>query len=81
MSESATRTELLTALQSLAGLVPEMRVGQLVATLGELCADRHGRGLWDADDAQLLEAVGQFRRGLEEAGVVPVQQNVADEGP
>jgi hypothetical protein len=33
-----------------------MREGQLVAALGELCADFHGGGLWDASDAELLEA-------------------------
>ena len=32
---------------------------------GELCTDIHGRGLWDASDAELLEAVWQFHRGYE----------------
>jgi hypothetical protein len=36
-----------------------MRAGRLVAAIGELCADLHGRGLWDASDAELLEAVWQ----------------------
>jgi hypothetical protein len=42
-----------------------MRCGQLMAAVGELCADRHGRGLWDAEDAELLEAVWQFRLNFE----------------
>jgi hypothetical protein len=58
--------ELFDAIQSLAGIVPEMRAGQLVAALGELCADLHGRGLWDASDAELLEAVWQFRHDFED---------------
>lgn len=69
MSEnmSDTRTELFAALQALAEIVPEMRSGQLMAAVGELCTDLHGRGLWDASDAELLEAVWQFRRDFEAA--------------
>jgi hypothetical protein len=67
MSENETRTELFAALQSLSEFATEMRVGQLIAAVGELCADLHGRGLWDAADADLLEAVWQFRRNLEAA--------------
>ena len=67
MSESSSRTEVFAALRSLTEVVPEMRAGQLVAAVGELCADLHGRGLWDADDAEILEAVWQFRRNFEAA--------------
>ncbi len=67
MSEQVTKAELFTALQAFAEVVPEMRVGQLLAAVGELCADLHGRGLWDAADAELLEAVWQFRRNFEAA--------------
>ena len=34
----------------------------LIPAVVELCADLHGRGLLDATDAELLEAVWQFRR-------------------
>jgi hypothetical protein len=78
MSETNPRPELLLALQSLSEMVPQMRLGQLMAALGELCADLHGRGLWDAEDAELLEAVWRFRRGIEEAmpGLPDGQANV-----
>lgn len=69
MSEKITRTELFAALQSLSETIPEMRVGQLVAAVGELCADLHGRGLWDAADTELLEAVWQFHRNFQSAAV------------
>ncbi len=69
MSESDHRAELFAALQELSGIVPEMRAGQLMAAVGELCADLHGRGLWDASDTELLEAVWQFRRNFEAAAV------------
>ena len=69
MSENETRAELFVALRELSEIVPEMRVGQLMAAVGELCADLHGRGLWDAADAEILEAVWQFRRNFEAATV------------
>jgi hypothetical protein len=56
-SENEIRTELFAALQSLSESIPEMRVGQILAAIGELCADLHGRGLWDATEAELVEAV------------------------
>jgi hypothetical protein len=73
VSENDTRAELFAALQGLSEVVPEMRAGQLVAAVGELCADLHGRGLWDASDAELLEAVWQFRRNFE-AAAAPARQ-------
>src|SRR5262249_29154910 len=78
VSESETRAELFAALQALAEIVPEMRGGQLMAAVGELCADLHGRGLWDATDTELLEAVWQFRRGFEAA---TVSANRPESGP
>lgn len=71
MNDGKTQAELFVALQSLAEIVPQMRVGQLMAELGELCSDLHGRGLWDADDGELLEAVWRFRRGMEDAQAAP----------
>jgi hypothetical protein len=71
MNECDPRQELFAAIQELAAIVPEMRAGQLVAALGELCADLHGRGLWDASDAELFEAVWQFRRNFEAATATP----------
>jgi hypothetical protein len=67
VNEILTKSELLGALQALSETVPEMRVGQLLAAVGELCADLHGRGLWDATDEELFEAVWQFRRNFETA--------------
>ena len=64
MSDIDTRAELFDALRALAAAVPEMRSGQLMGAVGELCADLHGRGLWDASDAEILEAVWRFRCGF-----------------
>jgi hypothetical protein len=67
-TDITTRAELFAAIESLAAAIPQMRGGQLLAAVGELCADLHGRGLWDASDAELLEAVWQFRRNFEASG-------------
>jgi hypothetical protein len=73
-TESEIRADVYTAFQELSEIVPEMRVGQLMAAVGELCADLHGRVLWDAADTELLEAVWLFRRNYEEA-VAPSPDN------
>ena len=76
MSERDTRAELFDALRELSEILPEMRAGQLMAAVGELCADLHGRGLWDATDMELLEAVWQFRRSFEAATARASRQEV-----
>ena len=67
MSDINSRKALFAGLQELSEIVPEMRAGQLMAAIGELCADLHGRGLWEATDAELLETVWQFRHNYEAA--------------
>lgn len=69
MSDNTARSEVFAALQSLSETIPEMRIGQLAAAVGELCADIHGRGLWDASDPELLEAVWQLQCNYENATV------------
>ena len=73
MNESNTKADLFSALQSLSEALPEMRTGQLLAAVGELCADLHSRGLWDASDTELLEAVWQFQRNFDSATVGAVR--------
>jgi hypothetical protein len=65
MNEPDVRQELVAAIRALADAAPEMRVGQLIAGAGEICSDLHGRGLWDADDRELLEAVWKFQKDIE----------------
>jgi hypothetical protein len=74
---SNTRAELFAALRGLSEVIPEMRAGQLMAAIGELCADLHGRGLWEATDAELLEAVWQFQRNFDATTVSPGGQGAA----
>ncbi len=72
MNEANSNADLFSALQFLSETIPEMRAGQLMAAIGELCADIHGRGLGDATDAELLEAVWQFQNNFEKAALAGV---------
>ena len=76
MSETKARAALFTAFRELSESIPEMRAGQLMAAVGELCADLHGRGLWEASDAELLEAAWQFRRDFETSPAASTRQEV-----
>ena len=67
MNSNSIRDDVFAALRETCEVIPEMRAGQLVAAVGELCSDLHGRGLWDASDDELLEAVWTFRRNYEAA--------------
>jgi len=71
MSIPAIHGDVFEAIRSLSETVPEMRAGQLMAAVGELCTDLHGRGLWEASNEELLEAVWQFRHDLEAAMARP----------
>jgi hypothetical protein len=75
MNESDIRQELCESIRSLADSAPMMRVGQLMAAVGEICSDLHGRGLWDAEDRELLEAVWKFQKAVESNVRVEVHPN------
>jgi hypothetical protein len=71
MNDTSDRAELHDVLRSIEAAAPQMRIGQIMAALGELCDDMHGRGLWEAEDRELLEAAWKFLRDLE--GRTPVE--------
>src|SRR5256885_17067238 len=57
---------------------PELRFGQLIATIGMLAEDETGHSLWDVEDADFAAALERFaadmaRRGSEhaDAGAAP----------
>ena len=45
-------------------LCPEMRLGQLMATLGLLAEDTTEHSLWDVEDIELLAAMERFQDDL-----------------
>ena len=71
MNDTTSKAEVYEGLREVSELMPEMRCAQLIAAIGELCADLHGRGLWDATDAEFLEAIWQFRRNCQTATAHP----------
>ena len=68
MEDDDFRPHLFETLRELADAMPHMRGGQPMAAAGERCRDLHGRGLRDASDAELPEAVWQFHRSCDAAG-------------
>lgn len=63
----STRNELLAQLTRLSELAPDMRLGQLVASLAT--TDRPwDETLWDMDDEQLLAAAQELAAALEQRG-------------
>jgi hypothetical protein len=62
----------LPRLSELRALCPDMRFGQIVATLGFLSEDDPGRSHWDVEDDELLTVIERFRQDLQRR-----EQNVA----
>jgi hypothetical protein len=47
---------------------PELRFGQLLATVGELAADETGHSLWDVEDADFAAALERFAADIARRG-------------
>jgi hypothetical protein len=58
------QSDVLRRLQEVHRLCPEMRLGQLLATIGMLGEDSTGHGLWDIEDGDLSAAVERFASDL-----------------
>lgn len=56
--------DLLTRLAELRTLCPDMRFGQMLATLDILSEDMVGFNLWDIEDDQLVDVLERFRQDL-----------------
>lgn len=64
MTTTDTLSPLLRRVDELRALAPDLRLGQLMAILGELGEDETGRGLWDLEDDQLAAAMERFANDL-----------------
>ncbi len=58
------QSAVLLRLQEVHRLCPEMRLGQILATVGMLGEDSTGRSLWDIEDGELAAAVERFGADL-----------------
>ncbi len=59
---------MLQSLSKVWELCPEMRLGQLMATLGLLAEDTTDHSLWDVEDKELLVVMERFREDLSRRG-------------
>ncbi len=64
MTTTVSSPEFLDRLALVRRLCPEMRFGQLVATIGLLAEDETGRNLWDVEDGEFAAAVERFATDL-----------------
>ena len=64
MTNSDRTRELLSRIADLCPLAVDMRLGQLLATLGWLGEDMTGRTLWEIEDEELLQVVERFQQDL-----------------
>ncbi len=64
MTATDIRTGIIERLRQLHQLCPDMRFGQMLATIGELADDETGHGLWDVEDDQLAAAMDRFADDL-----------------
>jgi hypothetical protein len=58
------QAHLLHRLDEVRKLCPDMRLGQLMATIGLLGEDATGRSLWDIEDEQFATALERFADDL-----------------
>ncbi len=65
MITADVQATVLQRLKEVHRLCPEMRLGQLMATLGLLGEDATGHSLWDIEDEELASALERFARDLE----------------
>jgi hypothetical protein len=49
-------------------MCPEMRLGQMLATIGLLAEDETGRTLWDIEDREFAAALERFAADLARRG-------------
>ena len=56
---TSTRQQILNALEELSELTSEVRFGQLIANLSYMAIGPTAEAIWDMEDEQLLDAIGQ----------------------
>ena len=62
------QSDVLQRLREVHRLCPEMRLGQLLATIGMLGEDSTGRSLWDIEDGEFSAAVERLASDLRRRG-------------
>jgi hypothetical protein len=81
MTTSESVGNLLEQLAELRSRCPELRFGQLIATIGLLAEDETGHSLWDVEDADFATALERFAGDLARYGLNRVEPNTAPDSP
>jgi hypothetical protein len=68
MIANETLIGLTDRLEEVRRLCPELRIGQILATIGMLGEDATGRSLRDLEDPEFFEAVERFAADLRNRG-------------
>ncbi|HEV3387069.1 MAG TPA: hypothetical protein VG097_19780 [Gemmata sp.] len=72
---------LLEHLAELRARCPELRFGQLIATIGILAEEETGLTLWDVEDADFVAALERFAGDLAQRGSERLEQCAAPDSP
>jgi len=64
MTTAETLDRILERLAEIRTRYPELRIGQLLATVGSLAEDETGHNLWDVEDAEFVAALDRFAADL-----------------
>ncbi len=60
MSVTSGLDQILSVLEEVRDRCPELRFGQLIATIGMLAEDETGHSLWDVEDTDFAAALARF---------------------
>jgi hypothetical protein len=77
MKTTDLSANLLERLAEVRGQCPEMRFGQLLATVGLLAEDETGHSLWEVEDTEFAAAMERFAADLARRGSGPAAPNAA----
>jgi hypothetical protein len=64
MKTTDSFVEFMERLTDVRGQCPDLRFGQLIATIGILAEDEAGHSLWDVEDAEFAAALDRFAGDL-----------------
>ncbi|MFM7148404.1 MAG: hypothetical protein ACKO23_01040 [Gemmataceae bacterium] len=64
MISSCALDHIVEQLQEIRGRCPELRFGQLLATIRLLAEDETGTSLWEVEDADFVAALDRFARDI-----------------
>jgi len=75
---NTTRQELLKTLEELSEIVPEVRLGQLLANLSYLARGPSQEAIWDVEDEEILAAARQHLESWRSRRPIPLNAAAAD---